>query len=291
MKLRLLKSLALILLVPGGALSQQVDNRLDIPFVVTPMHVVREMLDMVDIHQNDFLFDLGCGDGRVVVMAAKEFGARGLGVDIDPERIVESRKKALKAGVTNQVKFVEGDLFELDLRPATVISIYLMTRFNLKLRPKLFQELSPGTRIVSHNYGMKDWAPDDYCEIPGETYTHKLFCWTMPANASGNWEWSVPAGMLKKSYRMIIRQNFQNITGSLLTEESEYPIVEGTMNGTEISLTIGIHEDNAENSMAFNGIVEGNTIEGSMNVTEDGKELEYRWMPVRDPLTVTSVCH
>jgi SAM-dependent methyltransferase len=140
----------------------------------------REMLKLAGVTKNDTVYDLGCGDGKVVIMAAKEFGAKGVGIDIDPQRINESEANAKKAGVTNLVKFRLEDLFEADIKGATVVTLYLWPSVNLKLRPKLQAELKPGTRVVSNLHDMGDWAPDKTIKVDG----HPLYLWTIPAKGS-----------------------------------------------------------------------------------------------------------
>jgi len=153
----------------------------DVVFVPTPTEVVDAMLRVAKVSGKDTLYDLGSGDGRIPITAAKRFGTRGLGIDIDPRRIEEANANAKKEGVTDKVKFVLGDLFELDLSPATVITLYLLPTLNLKLRPKLFQ-LKPGTRIVSHDFDMGDWKPERTLEV-GNRSVH---FWTVPT--SGNYQ-------------------------------------------------------------------------------------------------------
>jgi SAM-dependent methyltransferase len=152
---------------------------LDVPYVPTPQPVVDEMLKLAKVTGNDVVYDLGCGDGRIVVTAAKQFGARGVGVDIDPERIKDSNANAQQAGVTDQVKFVRSDLFKMDLKDATVVTLYLLPDINLKLRPKLFRELKPGTRIVSHDFDMGEWKPEQTVKL-NEDREHTLYYWTIP---------------------------------------------------------------------------------------------------------------
>ena len=147
----------------------------DILFVPTPQEVVDQMLKMANVGKGDVLYDLGCGDGRMVISAAK-LGARATGIDIDPVRIKESEENAAKQGMTGKVTFRLGDLFEADFKDATVITLYLLESLNLKLRPKLWQ-LKPGTRIVSHNFGMGDWKPEQTVELNG----HTVYLWTVPA--------------------------------------------------------------------------------------------------------------
>jgi ribosomal protein L11 methylase PrmA len=148
----------------------------DVIYVPTPQEVVHAMLTAAKVTKNDVVYDLGCGDGRIVITAAKEFGARGVGIDIDPQRIKEANENAVKAGVTDKVKFLLQDLFETDIHEATVVSLYLLPSLNLKLRPKLLKELRPGTRIVSHAFDMGDWAPEQTIDVDGRT----VYMWTVP---------------------------------------------------------------------------------------------------------------
>jgi SAM-dependent methyltransferase len=150
---------------------------LDVPFVPTPMAVVDAMLDMAQVTRSDTLYDLGCGDGRIVVRAATRFGCRGVGVDLDPERVREANENARKAGVSELTRFEVGDVFEFDFSAASVVTMYLLPSVNLKLRPRLLKELKPGTRIVSHDFDMGDWAP----EISREVKNSRIFLWTVPA--------------------------------------------------------------------------------------------------------------
>jgi SAM-dependent methyltransferase len=138
---------------------------IDVPYVPTPNEVVEEMLKVANVGKNDVIYDLGCGDGRIVITAAQKYGARGVGVDINSDRIKESNENAQKAGVTDRVKFFQQDLFETDLREATVVTLYLLPDVNRRLRPKLFRELKPGTRVVSHAFDMGEWNPDKVLKV------------------------------------------------------------------------------------------------------------------------------
>jgi SAM-dependent methyltransferase len=149
----------------------------DVHYEPSSPEVVIAMLKLADVHEGDRVYDLGCGDGRIVITAAQKFGARGVGIDIDPQRIQEATENARKAGVTRRVKFRNEDLFESDIRKATVVALYLFPWVNLKLRPKLLAELKPGTRIVSHSHDMGDWPPEKMVEVNGE----RIYYWTIPA--------------------------------------------------------------------------------------------------------------
>src|SRR5512145_1878457 len=149
----------------AGAAAQTEPPALDVPYVPTPQPVVDAMLRLAKVKRGDVLYDLGSGDGRIVITAAKRYGVRGTGVDIDPQRIREANANARKAGVAGRVRFVNEDLFQIDFSDATVVTLYLLPRLNLQLRPRLINELRPGTRIVSHGFDMGDWKPDRVQEV------------------------------------------------------------------------------------------------------------------------------
>ena len=151
----------------------------DVVFVPTPDDVVDKMLELAQVTAADRVYDLGCGDGRIVITAAQRYRAHGVGIDIDPRRIAEATANARKAGVTDRVRFVEADLFEADIREATVVTLYLLTRLNAKLKPKLLAELEPGTRVVSHAFDMGDWAPERK-EFVGAS---AVYLWRIPGRA------------------------------------------------------------------------------------------------------------
>jgi ribosomal protein L11 methylase PrmA len=174
----------LLVLAVGMAIGQTATNTteapatptLDVPYVPTPQPVVDKMLDLARVGKNDVLFDLGCGDGRIVVTAAKARGARGTGIDIDPQRIREAKQNAEAAGVANRVDFKVGNLFEADFSPATVVTLYLLPEINRKLRPQLWRQLKVGTRVVSHDFDMGDeWPPEKVEKVGGKT----LYYWTI----------------------------------------------------------------------------------------------------------------
>lgn len=162
--------------------AQAPSKPLDVPYVPTSPSVVDAMLKLAGVKSTDVVYDLGCGDGRIVIAAARDFGARGVGIDINPVRIAEARENAQKAGVASRVRFEEGDLFQADLREATVVTLYLLTSVNLKLRPKLLAELRPGTRIVSNTFDMGDWKPDQEVNLDGR----RILLWTVPPRAAAN---------------------------------------------------------------------------------------------------------
>lgn len=159
--------------------TQKKEVRKDVPYVPTPQDVVEEMLKLANVTKNDVVYDLGCGDGRLVITAVQKFGAkRGVGVDIDPERIKESNENAKAAKVTDRTTFIVQDLFQTDFKEATVVTLYLLPEINMKLRPKLMSDLKPGTRIVSHAFDMGDWKPE---KTVTSTSGRQMFLWRIPA--------------------------------------------------------------------------------------------------------------
>jgi len=237
----------------------------DVQFVVTPLYLVDEMLELAGTNKKDVVYDLGCGDGRFLISAAKRFGARGVGIDIDPERIRESRENAKKAGVADRVKFYEQDLFTTDIRPATLVALYLLPELNLRLRPKFFRELKPGTRIVSHAFDMEDWKPDATGTLGGSTY----YYWVLPADVKGKWRVSSPALGKDSDFTVEVVQKFQEIQVTLLSEGSESSISDARLKGDKISFFISSGLGQSKKGMYFKGRVSGDTISGQVQVESD----------------------
>jgi SAM-dependent methyltransferase len=180
------RSLAILLLSLSLAVAQssQPKHEPDVPYVPTTEAAVKAMLKLAEVKRTDIVYDLGCGDGRIVIAAAKEYGAHGVGIDINAARIQEAKENAEKAGVANLVRFEENDLFDADIHEATVVTLFLLNSVNAKLRPKLLKDLKPGTRVVSNTFGMGDWKPDKELRVgdpvEGFSLSHKLFLWTIP---------------------------------------------------------------------------------------------------------------
>jgi len=156
----------------------------DVPYEPSPPEVVKTMLDLATVGPNDLVYDLGSGDGRIVIMAAKEYGARGVGIDIDPQRIAESNANARSAGVTERVRFIEGDLFGTDFFPATVVTLFLWPNVNMQLRPVL-RALKPGTRIISYVHDLGDWRPDKVVKVQSKHGERNVYLWVVPAAGAG----------------------------------------------------------------------------------------------------------
>ncbi len=234
----------------------------DVHFEATPEDVVEAMLKTAGVTREDVVYDLGCGDGRFVITAAKTFGARGVGVDIDPARINESNENAKKANVTSRVKFILGDLFETDIKEATVVTLYLLNELNLQLRPKLLRELKPGTRIVSHTFDMGDWEPDDI----GKVRDRIFYYWIVPANISGTWHWSLASSIGGWENELFLYQEFQEVSGKASLQGWQVRIRETRLRGDQLSFRLRYNSEGQDVAMRFNGRVIDNTIKGSVEI-------------------------
>lgn len=211
----------------------------EVPFITSPDNVTLEMLSSAGVKKGDHVIDLGSGDGRIVILAAKKFDATGLGVEIDPSLVERSKVSARNAGVADKVEFRVQDLFKTDLAPATVITMYLLPEFNLQLRPALLA-LKPGTRIVSHDWDMGDWKPDRTTVVPvpnksvGREKSSKIHLWTVPAKVDGLW---CASGLLRGA-SITLTQTYQNFAGTLAWRERTRELA-GTISGTELRTPAG----------------------------------------------------
>jgi precorrin-6B methylase 2 len=222
--------------------------RLDVPYVPTPQDIVDRMLDMAKLTKDDFHIDLGSGDGRIVITAAQR-GARALGIDLNPTRIAEANENAKKAGVTDRVTFVQGNLFDMKLTDADVLTMYLLQGVNLQLRPRILSELRPGSRVVSHAFSMNDWEPDEHATVSGR----HLYLWIVPGKAQGTWQ--AEAGGRK--FTMTLKQAFQKLTGTASIDGKSVRI-SGHLTGNTIELTA----DLGSGAVALRGEIKDNLIAG-----------------------------
>lgn len=211
---------------------------LDVPYVPTDMRIVRAMLDLAAVTPSDLLYDLGCGDGRIVVTAALERGAHGIGIDIDPMRIADAMELAGDSRVEHMTDFIEGDLLEVDFADATVVLLYLLDLVNLQIRPRLLNELQPGTRIVSQTFDMADWKPDRQLRLD----SINLFQWWVPAPVAGTWQWENRDG---NHYRVTLRQHFQKLSGQAWLNGKEVRLHRARLQGDLLDLGIKPRQQNS----------------------------------------------
>jgi SAM-dependent methyltransferase len=258
--------------------------KLDVPYEPSSDEVVQAMLEIAQVGKDDLVYDLGCGDGRIVIAAAQKAGAHGVGVDLDPERIEESLENARKAKVAHRVKFLKQDLFETDISKATVVMLYLWPEVNLKLRPKLLRELKPGTRIVSHSHNMGSWR---YDETIGTSDGHRIYFWVIPANVTGIWEWTLPGD--KERYVMKLSQQFQLISGTLGSGPDEIPFKNLELRGDRVQLTVERVFEGQTQSLRLTGRVQGHLIEGMVEEIAAGSRRKQTWKAKRDPSSMKAV--
>jgi precorrin-6B methylase 2 len=244
----------------------------DVHYVPTAPEIVERMLELTRVTEDDLVYDLGCGDGRIVIAAVRRYGARGVCVDIDPERIRESRHNADSLGVADRIEFIEGDLFETDLRPATVVTLYLLPALNLRLRPKLFEELRPGTRVVSHQFDMGDWVGDSVEVVKrvdgGESLVHT---WVIPADVAGRWTVTVQGAGGDRRYTLQLEQTYQQFNG---TAGAVAPgaLADTHLVGDSIWFTLTDEWDGRPAALHFSGHVKDDEMGGNVT-TEEGSPL------------------
>jgi hypothetical protein len=250
-----------------------------VPYVPTPQEVVDRMLDLGKVGRDDYLIDLGSGDGRIVVTAAKKFGTRGFGVDLNPQRIDEANENAREAGVSDKVAFYQRDLFQTDLTQATVITMYLLPQVNLELRPRLL-DLKPGTRIVSHDFSMNDWQPDQHVSMPapdkygGSGGTSDIYLWLVPAKVGGTWRWTLPLRGGEQRYELEARQSFQNVSGTVRVGTQKVQIQDARLAGDELTLAFTANVAGSPVRHVLTGKVAGDALDGDVQLS--GARLQSR---------------
>lgn len=255
----------------------------DTPYVQTPQNVVDRMLDVAKVGAKDFVIDLGSGDGRMIITAAKKHGARGFGVDLDRRLVTLSNRLAAKAGVAERAVFYERDIYQTDLSPASVVTIYLLPEVNLMMRPRLLAMLKPGTRVVSHDYDMGEWTPDlaFTMDAPGKPVGRdeksKVFFWVVPAQVSGKWRWFAPGeGGAQRSFELAIDQFFQKIEGTLSVDGKTVPIENAKLTGDEVSFSAKVDPAGASE---FKGRIINNGMEGVVRI--GGAAQQTPWSATR----------
>lgn len=250
----------------------------DVPFVPTPQVVVDEMLRLAGVGPQDFLIDLGSGDGRIPVTAAKKFGARAMGVELDDHLIFQSEENARQAGVEKRVRFLQQDLFKTDLTQATVITMYLLPSVNRRLRPQLLN-LAPGTRIVAHDFDLEDWKPDAKATI-----RKNVFLWIVPARVAGRWRAQVDLPGGRRNIEVELRQRFQEVDGLVRVDGRVVQLWEPRLRGDRISfVVVDDAERESEASLYFEGRVGATTIDGTADRGVGNARSRINWNAVRVP--------
>jgi len=267
---------ALGVLAVQSAFAQEHPPKLDAPYVATPQVTVDEMLRLANVGPQDVVVDLGSGDGRIVITAAKKFGARGFGVELDWRLNLQAVENARLAGVEDRVKFLEQDLFKTDLSEATVITTYLLQFMMLKLRT-VFLGLKPGTRIVSHDFDFGDWRPDQ------KTYVRKnVFLWIVPANVAGRWQMRLPLPPVERLLDLEMKQRYQDVDAHARLNGVPTQVWEPKLTGDRLTFAI-VDATDRENEVTlyFDGRVRGDVIEGELTRGVGAERTVMKWRAAR----------
>jgi hypothetical protein len=266
---------AALLLTTAAGVAQFFNDYSFIPYVPTPQSMVERMLDLAKVGPNDFVIDLGSGDGRFPITAARKYGARGLGVDINPSLVMEAIGNARKAGVSDKVSFRMQDLFETPVGEATVLALYLPLEVNITLRPRLLKEMRPGSRIVSHHFAFGDWEPD----LRELINTRFIYLWIVPAQVQGTWQMTDGA----RSFQLHLWQNYQQLTGTASTDAQHFALYDLMLRGDELDFSI---ETDTGERLVFRGKVSSGRIEpraASDIASRDWQAVRISEQPLRRP--------
>jgi hypothetical protein len=258
-----------VLLCACGAFDVRA-QALDVPYVSTPDFVVEEMLNVAGVGPGDYVIDLGSGDGRIVIAAARR-GAMGHGVDLDPRRVEEAIENAEAAGVSDRVMFLEEDIFETDFNEATVITMYLLSSVNIRLRPELLERLEPGTRVVSHAFDMGDWEPDEHLLVDNRN----VFFWIIPARVEGTWRWVTNGG----EFSMSVEREYQNIDITLNAGNNSYAAEHASLRGDRIGFSV--RDEDTGVRYVYSGRIDGDDITGTVQVRTGNSRHIENWSAVR----------
>ena len=277
-----IKSAGILLLAVYGLISSaaaQAQELEKLPYVPTPQIVVDEMLKIAGVTAQDFVIDLGSGDGRMIITAAQKFNASGLGVDIDPKLVELATRHATNEAVGDRAKFIQQDMFKADISKATVVTLYVLPDFMEKLRPKLLRELKPGARIVAHDYYMTEWYPDRQAELnvpekkaANGTEKAYLYLWTVPAVVQGDWRMNWDFGDGKPQIVVLaFNQRYQVINASAASRAGEMKIANATIKGDDIDFFLTVGPTNYR----FTGKVQGDRMSGNAVTGAGGKPIPW----------------
>ena len=253
----------------------------DVPYVPTPANVVEAMLEIAKVGPNDFVIDLGSGDGRIVIAAARQRGARGFGVEIVPSLVTDARREAQRQGVGDRVHFVAENLFITDIGKATVLTAYLYPNILHQLRPRIFEQLKPGARVVSHEFDFGSWKPDAQVRVsvPDKPYgppVSDVYLWVVPANAAGRWQWRMPGNGGEAVCELEVKQTFQVLDGTLRIDGKPARIENLRLRGADLQLVASAGESGRPARITLAGVIAGDTIRGTARLTDGGAETPWQ---------------
>jgi hypothetical protein len=274
-------ALALLAMTAAGAAFAQAA---DVPYVPTPPAVVDAMLKLAEVRADDYVMDLGSGDGRIVIAAAEKYGARGLGVELDPNLVSEARRLAERHGVSSKVKFEARNLFITDIAPATVLTMYLFTSVLSQLRPRIFSDLKAGTRVVSHEFDFGNWTPDAKMTIPvpDKRYgppSSNVYLWIVPAHAAGTWRWELDLAGAFLECELMLEQRFQALRGTARLAGQPAKIESARLQGERIAVVLNGTAGGRDIRVELNGNVASEIITGHARVA--GAPADTEWNAIR----------
>ena len=281
-------AIAALVLAAGAPAPAMAQDFGDTPYVQTPMNVVERMLEIAKVNSRDYVIDLGSGDGRMVITAAKKYGARGFGVDLDRRLVERANRAAAAAGVADRAAFYERDLYKTDLTAASVMTIYLLPEVNLMVRPKLLATLKPGTRIVTHDYDMGEWQPDEQLVMDapdkpvGRDKKSKVFYWVIPANAAGKWRWELPVAGKAAVFELTVAQNFQMVSANATVDGRALALSKARLSGENVSFELADAQGGTR--YEFSGRIVAHNISGSVRVQSGTAQRQLEWDAARTEL-------
>lgn len=270
---------AMAVLLASAVAARAAMPDIPVPYVPSTGVAVEEMLRLADVRKDDVVVDLGSGDGRIVIAAARYFGARGLGIEIDGKLVAESIENARRAGVADRVRFLAQDVLKADIAEATVVTMYLLSSLIAKLKPKLLAELKPGTRIVAHDFGIDGWEPDRTVNV-----SKTFFLYVVPAPVAGKWRLHARLPEGERSYDFELKQQLQKVSGGARVPGGYLPFFEARLAGSRISFAIV--EDGR--SHYFEGTVSGSAMDGVVRSGIGNAQVENPWRAERIVLTDSS---
>jgi len=270
---------AWLLALPAAAAEEaRYPGNLDVPYVPTHQATVEAMLRVAGVGPSDFVIDLGSGDGRILITAVRKYGAHGFGVDLDPQRVKESLANAKAAGVADRAQFFQRNLFDTKIAEATVVTLYLLPRVNIELRPRLLAELKPGTRVVSHDFDMGDWKPDLRTTVRGTNGT--VYYWLIPAHAGGTWKLQVGATHGTVDYELDVQQKYQELNVLAKRAGKQVAVLTPRLDGDAISFVL-VDQDEAVYRRRFEGRLTGKTMEGTARGEANAPAEDVKWRASR----------
>ncbi len=280
-------ALFVFLLINGyDCMGQEEPPNLDVPYEPTHPKVVEAMLELAQVTEDDLLYDLGCGDGRILIIGAKKYGVHGVGVDLDPQRLKEARESATISGVPEKVRFFLGDIFDFNFSQASVLTLYLLDEILLQLRPILFQQLRPGSRVVSHAFDMGIWEPDSVVYHP-KARREEILMWVIPASIGGEWTWTTQVSRKDVHWNLLVSQTFQ---AALYTLVAPTPLVTDIsrigLRGRHLSFVGKCSIRGKSVEVLYQGIARGDTIVGTQEWHKGPISRTLPWEAIRVPVDV-----